>query len=153
MRVRYFATTALVQHLQLARTQLRLEDALHKLDRYATLILDDFGYVKKTEQETQALFELIAHRYETGSLIITSNQPCAEWDRIFPDQMMTVAAVDRLVHHATIIEVGSDSDRRKEALGQIAAEAATITVPETTTTTPPSGSCSDDNYSQPPPSG
>jgi len=86
VRVRYFATTALVQHLQLARTQLRLEDALHKLDRYRTLILDDFGYVKKNEQETQVLFELIAHRYETGSLIITSNQPFAEWDRIFPDQ-------------------------------------------------------------------
>jgi DNA replication protein DnaC len=135
VRVRYFATTALVQQLQLARMQLRLEDALHKLDRYRTLILDDFGYVKKNEQETQVLFELIAHRYETGSLIITSNQPFAEWDRIFPDQMMTVAAVDRLVHHATIIEVSSDSYRRKEALGQVAGEAATITAPKTTTTT------------------
>jgi DNA replication protein DnaC len=160
VRVRYFATTALVQQLQLARTQLRLEDALHKLDGYAALILDDFGYVKKSEQETQVLFELIAHRYETGSLIITSNQPFAEWDRIFPDQMMTVAAVDRLVHHATIIEVGSDSYRRKQALGQIAAEAATITLPSTTTTPPsktttslPSAACCDDNYSQPPPSG
>lgn len=153
VRVRYFATTALVQQLQLARTQLRLEDALHKLDRYAALILDDFGYVKKSEQETQVLFELIAHRYETGSLIITSNQPFAEWDRIFPDQMMTVAAVDRLVHHATIIEVGSDSYRRKEALGQIVAEAATITPPSKTTTSPPSAACCDDNYSQPPPSG
>ena len=95
--------------------------------------------MKKNEQETQVLFELIAHRYETGSLIITSNQPFAEWDRIFPDQMMTVAAVDRLVHHATIIEVSSDSYRRKEALGQVAGEAATITAPATTT--PPS-----DNY-------
>ncbi len=136
VRVRYFATTALVQQLQLARKQLRLEDALHKLDKYATLILDDFGYVKKSEQETQVLFELIAHRYETGSLIITSNQPFAEWDRIFPDQMMTVAAVDRLVHHATIIEVSSDSYRRKEALGQVAGEAATGTAPETTTIPP-----------------
>lgn len=136
VRVRYFATTALVQQLQLARQQLRLEDALHKLDKYAALILDDFGYVKKTEQETQVLFELIAHRYETGSLIVTSNQPFAEWDRIFPDQMMTVAAVDRLVHHATIIEVSSDSYRRKEALGQIAGEAAKMTVPETTTIPP-----------------
>jgi len=132
-RVRHFTTTALVQQLQLARTQLRLEDALRKLDKYAALILDDFGYVKKSEQETQVLFELIAHRYETASLIITSNQPFAEWDRIFPDQMMTVAAVDRLVHHATIIEVSSDSYRRKEALGQAAGEAATSTVPETTT--------------------
>jgi DNA replication protein DnaC len=159
VRVRYFATTALVQQLQLARTQLYLEDALHKLDRYAVLILDDFGYVKKSEQETRVLFELIAHRYETGSLIITSNQPFAEWDRIFPDQMMTVAAVDRLVHHATIIEVGSDSYRRKQALGQIAAETATMsrpsttTTPPSTTTTPPSAAYSDDNYPRPPPSG
>ena len=120
VRVRYVATTALVQQLQLAREQLCLEDALHKLDRYRTLILDDFGYVKKTEQETHVLFELIAHRYETGSLIITSNQPFAEWDRIFPDQMMTVAAVDRLIHHATIIEDSSDSYRRKQSLQQIA---------------------------------
>jgi len=136
VRVRHFATTALVQQMQLARAQLYLEDALHKLDKYAVLILDDFGYVKKSDQETQVLFELIAHRYETGSLIVTSNQPFAEWDRIFPDQMMTVAAVDRLVHHATIIEVSSDSYRRKEALGQVAGEAATMTAPETTTIPP-----------------
>lgn len=153
VRVRHFATTALVQQLQLARTQLRLEDALQKLDKYAALILDDFGYVKKSEQETQVLFELIAHRYETGSLIITSNQPFAEWDRIFPDQMMTVAAVDRLVHHATIIEVSSDSYRRKEALGQVAGAAATMTTPTATTTTPPSSAHSDGVHLEPAPSG
>ena len=153
VRVRHFATTSLVQQLQLARTQLRLEDALQKLDKYAALILDDFGYVKKTEQETQVLFELIAHRYETGSLIITSNQPFAEWDRIFPDQMMTVAAVDRLVHHATIIEVSSDSYRRKEALGQVAGAAATMTTPTATTTTPPSSAHSDGVHLEPAPSG
>jgi DNA replication protein DnaC len=142
VRVRYFNTTALVQQLQQAREQLRLEESLHKLDRYRALILDDFGYVKKSEQETHVLFELIAHRYETGSLIITSNQPFAEWDRIFPDRMMTVAAVDRLIHHATIIEVGSDSYRRKQALQQAAqptasttAKAATIIPAPTTITT------------------
>ena len=151
VRVRHFATTSLVQQLQLARTQLRLEDALQKLDKYAALILDDFGYVKKSEQETQVLFELIAHRYETGSLIITSNQPFAEWDRIFPDQMMTVAAVDRLVHHATIIEVTSDSYRRKEALGQVAGEAATMTAPTAITTTPAASHPSDDLHLEPAP--
>jgi len=134
VRVRYFATTALVQQLQLAREHLRLEEALHKLDRYRTLILDDFGYVKKTDQETHVLFELIAHRYETGSLIITSNQPFAEWDRIFPDQMMTVAAVDRLIHHATIIEVSSDSYRRKQALQQADGQATKMTPAPATTT-------------------
>jgi len=133
VRVRYFTTTALVQQLQQAREQLRLEEALQKLDRYRALILDDFGYVKKSEQETHVLFELIAHRYETGSLIITSNQPFAEWDRIFPDQMMTVAAVDRLIHHATLIEVSSDSYRRKQALQQAGARAASPTAKPTTT--------------------
>jgi DNA replication protein DnaC len=134
VRVRYFTTTALVQQLQIAREQMRLEDALHKLDRYRALILDDFGYVKKTQQETHVLFELIAHRYETGSLIITSNQPFGEWDRIFPDQMMTVAAVDRLIHHAKIIEVSSDSYRRKQALQQASGQETTITAPPVTTT-------------------
>lgn len=129
VRVRYCNTTALVQQLQLAREQLRLEDALHKLDKYPLLILDEFGYVKKSQQETQVLFELIAHRYERASLIITSNQAFADWDQIFPDQMMTVAAVDRLVHHASIIEIGADSYRRKHALGQHGSEPATTPTP------------------------
>jgi len=129
--VRFTATTVLVQQLQLARGQLRLEDALDKLDKYAVLILDDFGYVKKSEQETQVLFELIAHRYERTSLIITSNQPFADWDRIFPDQIMTVAAIDRLVHHASIIEVSSDSYRRKQALDRLAATPAPPAAPPT----------------------
>jgi DNA replication protein DnaC len=125
IRVRHYSATALVQQLQQARKQLQLEDALQKLDKYKAIILDDFGYVKKSDQETYVLFELIAHRYETGSLIITSNQPFSEWDRIFPDEMMTVAAIDRLVHHATIIEVRSDdSYRRKAALQRMDSEQA-----------------------------
>ena len=136
VRVRYVTTTALVQELQVARTQLQLENTLQKLDKYRVIILDDFGYVKKSEQETQVLFELIAHRYETGSLIITSNQPFAEWDRIFPDPMMTVAAVDRIVHHATIIEVTSDSYRRKEAMRQLPTQETTTTRIPATTTSP-----------------
>ena len=74
------------------------------------------GYVKKSSDETQVLFELIAHRYETGSLIITSNQPFSAWDKIFDDNMMTVAAIDRLVHHATIIEIKGESFRKKASM-------------------------------------
>ena len=131
IRVRHYTTTALVQRLQQAREQLQLEDALQKLDKYRVLILDDFGYVKKSDQETYVLFELIAHRYETGSLIITSNQPFSEWDSIFPDEMMTVAAIDRLVHHANLIEVRSDSYRRKAAIRQMDRE-QTATLPAAT---------------------
>jgi DNA replication protein DnaC len=62
------------------------------------------------------LFELIAARYERRSLLITANQPFGEWGRIFPDQAMTLAAIDRLAHHATILEMNVESYRRKAAL-------------------------------------
>lgn len=58
---------------------------------------------------------LIAHRYERKSLLIAANQPFSQWDAIFADDMMTVAAVDRLVHHALIIEIHSDSYRKRSA--------------------------------------
>jgi DNA replication protein DnaC len=115
-RVKFFSATALVQELQQAKAQLLLSSALHKLDRYALLVLDDLGYVKKNEAETSVLFELIAHRYEVGSLLITSNQPFSAWDSIFADMSMTVAAVDRLVHHAVIVEIQAESFRRQAAV-------------------------------------
>ena len=62
------------------------------------------------------VFELIAARYERRSLLITANQPFGEWGRIFPHQAMTLAAIDRLVHHATILEMNVESYRRKVAL-------------------------------------
>jgi DNA replication protein DnaC len=116
VQVKFSSGTALVQHLQQAREGLGLEDALKKLDKYELLILDDIGYVKKTDSESQVLFELIAHRYEKGSLIITSNQAFSDWDSIFGDNMMTVAAIDRLVHHADIYQIEGESYRKKQAM-------------------------------------
>jgi DNA replication protein DnaC len=95
---------------------LALESAIAKLDRYDLLILDDIAYVTKDQAETSVLFELIAARYERRSLLITANQPFGAWGRIFPDQAMTLAAIDRLVHHATILEMNVESYRRKAAL-------------------------------------
>jgi DNA replication protein DnaC len=115
-RVKFTSSTALVQQLQKAREALGLEDALKKLDKYELLILDDIGYVKKSDSESQVLFELIAHRYERSSLLITTNQAFSEWDSIFGDNMMTVAAIDRLVHHADIYKIEGESYRKKEAL-------------------------------------
>ncbi|MCP3965205.1 MAG: ATP-binding protein [Lentisphaerae bacterium] len=116
IRVRHFTTTALVQQMQQARADLQLENFLAKLDKFAVIVLDDLGYVKKTEAETHVLFELIAHRYETGSIIITSNQPFGQWDKIFADPTMTVAAIDRVVHHSTIIEIQAESYRKRQAI-------------------------------------
>ena len=115
-RVLFARTTDLVQRLQVARRELALESALAKLDRYDLLILDDIAYLSKDQAETSVLFELIGTRYERRSMLITANQPFGEWGRIFPDQAMTLAAIDRLVHHATILEMNVESYRRKAAL-------------------------------------
>lgn len=111
IKVLFTSTTLLVQTLQQAKTELTLKQSLERLSRFDLLILDDIGYVKKTEQETSVLFELISYRYETGSLLITANQPFGDWDSLFPDHIMTVAAIDRIVHHATIIQIEGDSYR------------------------------------------
>ena len=114
-RVLFTRTTDLVQRLQVARRELALESAIAKLDKFHLLILDDLAYVTKDQAETSVLFELISARYERRSTLITANQPFGEWNRIFPDPAMTLAAVDRLVHHATIFELNVESYRRRTA--------------------------------------
>ena len=118
VRALFMSTTTLVQKLQQAHTACKLPDAIAKLARIPLLVLDDIGYVKKSEAETSVLFELIADRYESNSLIITSNQPFGEWDKIFPDNVMAVAAIDRLVHHATIINIEEQSYRKLQSQQQ-----------------------------------
>ena len=115
-RVLFTRTTDLVQRLQVARRELALEAAINRLDKHHLLILDDLAYVTKDQAETSVLFELIGARYERRSILITANQPFGEWGRIFPDPAMTLAAVDRLVHHATILELNVESYRRRSAL-------------------------------------
>lgn len=117
-RVLFTRTTDLVQKLQIARRELALEAAIARLDRYDLLILDDIAYVTKDQAETSVLFELISARYERKSMLITANQPFGEWGRIFPDPAMTLAAIDRIVHHSTIFEMNVESYRRRTALDQ-----------------------------------
>ncbi len=119
IRVLFLETSKLVQQLQLARKEYRLPSMLSRLSRYPVIILDDIGYAKKDETETSVLFDLIAERYETGSMIITSNQPFSEWGQIFPSNMMAVAAIDRIIHHSTIIKVNAESYRKAHAKNQL----------------------------------
>lgn len=114
-RVLFTRTSELVQKLQAARKSLQLPSALAKLDRFDLIILDDLSYARKDQAETSVLFELIAERYERKSLLITANQPFSGWNDVFPDPGMTVAAIDRLVHHSTIFELNVESYRRRKA--------------------------------------
>lgn len=115
-RVLFTRTTDLVQKLQVARRELQLESAINKLDKFDLVVLDDIAYVAKDQAETSVLFELISARYERRSILLTANQPFGEWNKVFPDPAMTLAAVDRLVHHSTIFEMNVESYRRRSAM-------------------------------------
>lgn len=114
-RVLFTRCSDLVQRLQAARRDLRLPQELAKLDRFDLLILDDLSYVRRDQAETSVLFELISERYERKSLAITANTPFSQWGEVFVEPAMTLAAVDRLVHHATILEMNVESYRRRAA--------------------------------------
>ena len=135
-RVLFTRTTDIVQRLQVARQELALEAALTKLDRYDLLVLDDLSYARRDQAETSVLFELISQRYERRSLLITANQPFGEWNKVFPDPAMTIAAVDRLVHHSTIFEMNVESYRQRSATKRKGRGAAPATIPNADTATP-----------------
>ena len=115
-RVLFTTTFSLVQRLLVAKKELRIEELLRKLDHYEAILLDDIGYVQQTREEMEILFTFLSERYERRSLMITSNLKFSEWDKIFKDPMTTAAAIDRLVHHSTVLELDCESYRANEAL-------------------------------------
>lgn len=106
---------ALVQRLLLAKRDLRLPEEIRRLDRFEALLIDDLGYVEQRREEMDVLFTLFAERYERRSILITSNLVFSKWDQIFKDPMTTTAAIDRLVHHAHVLELNVDSYRAEQA--------------------------------------
>lgn len=104
-------TFKLVQQLLAAKRDLRLEEFLRRLDRFDVVILDDLGYVKQDREEMEVLFTFLAERYERRSVMLSSNLVFSKWDQIFKDPMTTMAAIDRLVHHAIILEFNGESMR------------------------------------------
>lgn len=120
--VLFSPTFQLVQRLLAAKRDLRLTQELRKLDRFEALILDDIGYVQQDREEMEVLFTLLAERYERKSVLITSNLVFSQWDQIFKDTMTTAAAVDRVVHHSVILELGPKSFRAEAAMARARGE-------------------------------
>ena len=143
-RVLYARTTDLVRRLRIVRRELALEAAIHKLHKHHLLILDDIAYVREDQAETSAPFELISSRHEQRSLLVTANQPFGDWGSIFPEQAMTLAAIDRLVHRATIFEPNVESYRRRAAVEakRRRGRTAALATPANTEVTPPGGAAS-----------
>ncbi|MCP5043779.1 MAG: ATP-binding protein [bacterium] len=105
----------LVQRLLVAKRELLLDRALKRLDRFEAVLIDDIGYVQQDREEMEVLFTFLSARYERRSVMITSNLVFSQWEKIFKDPMTTACAIDRLVHHATILELTGTSFREQEA--------------------------------------
>jgi DNA replication protein DnaC len=137
--VLFVPTYLLVQQLLAARRDLSLPRALRHLDEFEVLILDDLGYVQQNADEAEVLFTMMAERYERRSIVITSNLVFSEWERIFKNPMATAAAIDRLVHHAIILELDVTSYRTEDAKRRAKKndDNDTPTTGGLTTTTPP----------------
>jgi DNA replication protein DnaC len=114
-RVLFTPAYQLVQQLLKSKRDLTLEKEIRRLDAFDAVVLDDIGYTQQDRAEMEVLFTFLAERYERRSVLITSNLVFSQWDRIFKDPMTTAAAIDRVVHHAVILELVGPSRRREVA--------------------------------------
>ena len=115
-RTRFVTCYGLVNELIEAREECDLQRLLKRYSRYDLLILDELGYIPFSKEGAELLFQVLAERYEKGSVMITGNLGFADWTRIFGDQAMTAALLDRLTHKARIINCNWESYRLKQSL-------------------------------------
>ena len=115
LQVLFIPAFRLVTQLLAAKRDLKLPQAITRLHRFDAVVIDDIGYVQQSREEMEVLFHFLAERYEKKSVVITSNLVFSQWDKIFKDPMTTMAAVDRLVHHSTILDFTGESVRASTA--------------------------------------
>ena len=110
-RVRFVTAAELVTLLVEAQQQGRLARKLAQLNRFGVIILDELGYIPLDKAGTDLLFGFIRRRYERRSLVVTTNLPFAHWSEVFLNPTAAAALIDRIVHHATILQTTGDSYR------------------------------------------
>jgi len=111
--VMFDSATAWIARLADAHAHGRLEVELRRLNRYRVLIIDEVGYLPFDAASASLFFQLIASRYETGSVIVTSNLAFSRWGETLGDDVVAAATIDRLVHHAHVIGLEGDSYRTR----------------------------------------
>jgi DNA replication protein DnaC len=117
-RVRFFTAATLVNQLEEAQKQYRLERLMSALEKLDLLIVDELGYLSFSRGGAELLFQVFADRYERGSILITSNLPFGEWGQIFQGERMTAALLDRFTHRCHIFEMNGESYRFRESSKQ-----------------------------------
>jgi len=113
-RVQFQTLDQLMSRLKKAREENRLERTLKQLSYPRVLIVDEIGYLPLTRDEASLFFRLVTRRYERASLILTSNKSFADWGEVFGEQVIATAILDRLLHHATTVNIKGESYRLKE---------------------------------------
>ena len=116
-----------ITRLTAAHTEARLPAELKRLRRYRLLIIDEVGYIPFDTDAANLFFQLIASRYEQGSVLITSNMPFGRWGEVFGDDVVAAAMIDRLVHHAEVLTLTGDSYRTRARRDLIATDPAAAT--------------------------
>jgi hypothetical protein len=113
-RVQFATATEWVARLADAKRQNGLDQELRRLSFIPLLVVDEVGYKAFDPEAANLMFSLVSARYERASLIVTSNKPFSRWGEIFGDEVTAVAMIDRLVHHAEILNLKGDSYRLKD---------------------------------------
>ncbi len=115
----YFDTAAgLINTLIEAQQQYRLAKKLAQLQRFDLIICDELGYIPFDQTGTDLLFQLVAKRYEQGTMMVSTNLPFSEWTTVFHNSATAAAVIDRLVHHSAIIQIQGDSYRLAQKAAQ-----------------------------------
>ena len=112
-RAIFNTATGWAAHLAESHARGRLGEELRRLDRYRLLVIDELGYLPLDPESAALFFQLVAHRYESASILVTSNLPFARWGETLGDPTIAAAAIDRLVHHADVITIDGDSYRTR----------------------------------------
>ncbi|TDT43591.1 IstB transposition helper protein [Halospina denitrificans] len=113
-RVEFQTLDQLMTRLKKAREENRLDRTLKQLSYPKVLIVDEIGYLPLSRDEASLFFRLINRRYEKASMILTSNKSFADWGEVFGEQVIATAILDRLLHHATTVNIKGESYRLKE---------------------------------------
>jgi DNA replication protein DnaC len=120
LKVLSFSMHKLLGDLFAARADGSYARHMHRLASADLMILDDFGLRPITAQGAEDLYEIIHHRYERGSIVMTSNRSPSEWPELFGDSLLASAALDRLTHHARVTIITGDSYRQKQRRKEVA---------------------------------
>lgn len=114
-KVRFTSAADLVIALEAAQRQGRMKELMHRTVAPKLLIIDEIGYLPFGREQANLFFLVVARRYEKGSLILTSNLAFGSWDEAFAgDAVLTAAMLDRILHHATIVQIAGESYRLKD---------------------------------------